>query len=47
MNTEFGKITLKQLLSHTSGLSDKSLMDLVCRSYQQEGNMSDVRYWMV
>lgn len=47
MNSEFAKITLEQLLSHTSGLSDKGLLDLVYRSYQQDGNMNDVRYWMV
>ena len=47
MNAEFAKITLEQLLSHSSGLSDKSLLDLVYRSYQQDGNMNDVRYWMV
>ena len=47
MNAEFAKITVEQLLSHSSGLSDKSLLDLVYRSYQQDGNMNDVRYWMV
>ena len=47
MNAEFAKITLEQLLSHSSGLSDKSLVDLVYRSYQQDGNMDEVRYWMV
>jgi CubicO group peptidase (beta-lactamase class C family) len=47
MNAEFAKITLEQLLSHSSGLSDKSLVDLIYRSYQQDGNMNDVRYWMV
>jgi CubicO group peptidase (beta-lactamase class C family) len=47
MNADFAKITLEQLLSHSSGLSDKSLVDLIYRSYQQDGNMDDVRYWMV
>jgi CubicO group peptidase (beta-lactamase class C family) len=47
MNAEFAKITLEQLLSNSSGLSDKSLVDLIYRSYLQEGNMDDVRYWMV
>ncbi|MBV8829317.1 MAG: beta-lactamase family protein [Acidobacteriaceae bacterium] len=46
-NSEFAKITLQQLLSHSSGLSDKSLLDLAYRSYQQEGNLNDVRYWIV
>lgn len=47
MNAEFAKISLEQLLSHSSGLSDKSLPDLIYRSYQQDGNMNEVRYWMV
>ena len=47
MNADFASITLEQLLSHSSGLSDKSLGDLLVRSFQQEGNMNDVRYWMV
>jgi CubicO group peptidase (beta-lactamase class C family) len=47
MNAEFAKITLEQLLSHSSGLSDKSIIDLIYRSYQQDGNMDEVRYWMV
>ncbi len=47
MNAEFAKITLEQLLSHSSGLSDKSLMDVITRSYQQDGNMDVVRYWIV
>ena len=47
MNAEFAKVSLEQLLSHSSGLSDKSLVDLIYRSYQQDGNMDEVRYWMV
>jgi CubicO group peptidase (beta-lactamase class C family) len=47
MNAEFAKVTLEQLLSHSSGLSDKSLVDIIYRSYQQDGNMNEVRYWMV
>ena len=47
MDPEFAKIRLDQLLSHSSGLSDKTLGDLIYRSFQQEGNMDDVRYWMV
>jgi CubicO group peptidase (beta-lactamase class C family) len=47
MNAEFAKVTLEQLLSHSSGLSDKSIADLINRSYLQEGNMDEVRYWMV
>ncbi len=49
MDAEFAKITLQELLSHSSGLgSDGSgLLDLISRSYAQEGNMDEVRYWMV
>lgn len=48
MNAEFARITVEQLLSHTSGLTDNPLLlDLVNRSYQQDGNMDDVRCWMV
>jgi CubicO group peptidase (beta-lactamase class C family) len=39
MDAEFSKITLEELLSHSSGLSDKSIVDLIYRSYQQDGNM--------
>jgi CubicO group peptidase (beta-lactamase class C family) len=48
MDVEFAKITVEQLLSHSSGLADKpALLDLINRSYLQEGNMDEVRYWMV
>ncbi len=47
MNADFAKVTLEQLLSHSSGLSDKTIIDLIYRSYQQDGNMNEVRYWMV
>jgi len=48
MNPEFAKITLEQLLSHSSGLTDMpAIIDLVNRSYQQDGNMDEVRYWML
>jgi len=48
MDVEFAKITLEQLLSHSSGLADApALLDLINRSYLQEGNMDEVRYWMV
>jgi CubicO group peptidase (beta-lactamase class C family) len=49
MDPEFAKITLEQLLSHSSGLAadGPELIDLINRSYQQEGNMDEVRYWMV
>jgi CubicO group peptidase (beta-lactamase class C family) len=48
MDAEFAKITLEQLLSHSSGLADApALLDLINRSYLQEGNMDEVRYWIV
>ena len=47
MVPEFAKITVEELLSHSSGLADKDLLDLVNRSYQQDGNLDDVRYWML
>src|SRR4029077_7518988 len=37
MDAEFAKITLEQLLSHSSGLADApALLDLINRSYLQE-----------
>jgi len=48
MDPEFAKITLQELLSHTSGLKDgPEFIDLIGRSYMQDGNMDEVRYWMV
>jgi CubicO group peptidase (beta-lactamase class C family) len=47
MNSEFAKITLEELLSHSSGLSDASIADIVTGSYLQDGNMDEVRYWIV
>ena len=49
MNSEFAKITLQELLSHSSGrgADGPGLIDLLSRSCQQDGNMDKVRYWMV
>jgi CubicO group peptidase (beta-lactamase class C family) len=47
MDAEFTKITLQELLSHSSGLADAKILDLIERSYMQDGNMDEVRYWMV
>jgi CubicO group peptidase (beta-lactamase class C family) len=49
MDAEFAKITLQELLSHSSGLGadGPEVIDLLNRSYQQDGNMDEVRYWMV
>jgi len=48
MDGEFAKITLQELLSHSSGLTDRTaLISLINQSYVQDGNMDEVRYWMV
>jgi CubicO group peptidase (beta-lactamase class C family) len=48
MDAEFAKITLQELLSHSSGLTDgTNLIGLINQSYMQDGNMDEVRYWMV
>ncbi len=48
MNPEFAQITLEQLLSHSSGLVDgPEFINLLQRSYLQDGNMDEVRYWML
>src|SRR6266481_7518302 len=42
------RLRLSNCFSHSSGLADApALLDLVNRSYLQEGNMDEVRYWMV
>jgi hypothetical protein len=49
MDAEFAKITLQELLSHSSGLATDgpALVDLLNRSYLRDGNLDEVRYWMV
>jgi CubicO group peptidase (beta-lactamase class C family) len=47
MDPEFAEITVEELLSHTSGLTDDALNDLINGSYRQDGNMDEVRYWML
>jgi CubicO group peptidase (beta-lactamase class C family) len=47
MDQEFAKITVEELLSHSSGLTDAALDNLIDGSYRQDGNMDDVRYWML
>jgi CubicO group peptidase (beta-lactamase class C family) len=48
MDPQFAKITVEELLSHSSGLADgQGLIELITRSYLQDGNMDEVRYWMV
>ncbi|WP_417389293.1 serine hydrolase domain-containing protein [Gimesia sp.] len=43
------KVTLEQLLSHTSGMraDDENLMDLLKNSVDVEGNLDELRYWIV
>lgn len=47
MDPEFAKISVEELLSHTSGLTDDALGNLIDGSYRQDGNMDEVRYWML
>ncbi|QDT89642.1 serine hydrolase domain-containing protein [Gimesia algae] len=44
-----GKVTLEQLLSHTSGMraDDENLMDLLKNSVDVEENLDELRYWIV
>jgi CubicO group peptidase (beta-lactamase class C family) len=45
---EFAQITLQQLLSHSSGLADnKTFVDLIGQSFMQDGNLNEVRYWLL
>lgn len=49
MDSEFRKVTLEQLLSHTGGLpSDNEMFgNLLKESISKEGNLDELRYWMV
>jgi len=48
MDAEFAKITFQELLSHSGGLSDgPGILDLISHSYMQDGNLDEIRYWMV
>ena len=49
MDAEFAKITLEELLSHSSGLAadGPETVDLIMRAYMQDGNMDEMRYWLV
>jgi CubicO group peptidase (beta-lactamase class C family) len=42
-------VTLEQLLSHTSGLpaDDVVFEDLLAKSMTQEGNLDELRYWLL
>jgi CubicO group peptidase (beta-lactamase class C family) len=56
MNEGFRHVTLQQLLTHLSGLPGDMLPDdpgsaqteeLAVRSFAQEGNLDDLRYWLL
>ena len=49
MDPEFRKVTLEQLFSHTGGLpsDNETFGDLLKESISQEGNLDELRYWMV
>ena len=49
MDTGLAKVTLTQLLSHTSGVpSDNQVFtDLLEKSAAQDGNLDELRYWLV
>lgn len=43
------KVTLTQLLSHTSGVpaDNQAMIDLLEKSLDQDGNLDEMRYWLV
>lgn len=49
MDTGFRNITLEQLLSHTSGMpaDNEAFGDLLARTAQQDGNLDELRYYML
>ncbi len=49
MDTGLRDVTLEQLLSHTSGIpSDNAAFEtLILQSFGQQGNLDDLRYWLV
>lgn len=49
MDPALATVTLTQLLSHASGVpgDDQSLVDDVDRSLAQEGNLDELRYWLL
>ncbi len=44
-----GKVTLEELLSHTSGMraDDENLMQLLKDSFDVDGDLNDMRYWLL
>jgi CubicO group peptidase (beta-lactamase class C family) len=49
MDPGLRKVTLVQLLSHTSGVpsDNQAVADLLVKSLSQEGNLDELRYWLV
>jgi len=49
MTPELREVTLEQLLSHTSGLpgDNERLIDLYEKSFRQEGNLDEIRRWLL
>ncbi len=49
MDSKVRAVTLEQLLSHTSGMpgDNDDFCNLLKASYEQEGNLDDLRYWLV
>jgi CubicO group peptidase (beta-lactamase class C family) len=49
MDPGLRKVTLVQLLSHTSGVppDNQALGDLIDKSFTQDGNLDEQRYWLV
>ena len=49
MDSGLQRVTLEQLLSHTSGIpSDNEVFgDLLAKSLLQDGNLDELRYWLV
>lgn len=49
MDSRLKTVTLKQLLSHSSGMpfDNEAFVKLIEESYTQSGNLNDLRYWLV
>lgn len=49
MDPGLARVTLTELLSHTSGVpsDDAAFADVLQRSLTQEGNLDELRYWLV
>jgi CubicO group peptidase (beta-lactamase class C family) len=49
MTPRLRRVTLEQLLSHTSGIpsDNQAFANLLIKSLQQDGNLDEMRYWLV